>query len=214
MRVRSLMLMSTITVSGLSAAMSIMPMLSQGDLTWTPSAPVVQVQASEHDVTVKGTRDDNPSKFLPFPLDAQFETGDTWISGGRRYRLYGLQSCLRGANITVAAGVVRDCGELDLIMVQALIRDTRPVCATIKDLDQNNAVVACQTTTGQHRYDLATYMIAQGWGFAAVDGAGRLIVPGYWTAEEAARSARVGLWAYPDMPHPVSLLTQQERTRR
>ncbi|ACI59599.1 hypothetical protein Rleg2_6223 (plasmid) [Rhizobium leguminosarum bv. trifolii WSM2304] len=208
------MLMSTITVSGLSAAMTIMPMLAQGHITRTPSAPVVRVQASEQDLPATGSRDDDQSKFLPFPSEAQFETGDTWISGGRRYRLYGLQSCLRGTDITVAAGVVRDCGELDLIMVQALIRDTRPVCTTIKDLDQNNAVVACQTTTGQHRYDLATYMIAQGWGFAAVDGAGRLIVPGYRTAEEAARSARVGLWAYPDMPHPVSLLTQQARTQR
>ncbi|MBX5206772.1 thermonuclease family protein [Rhizobium sp. NZLR11] len=208
------MLISTITVSGLSAAMTIMPMLIQGDMTRTPSAPVVRVQASDQDVPATGTRDDDQSKFRPFPSEAQFETGDTWISGGRRYRLYGLQSCLRGTTITVSAGVVRDCGELDLIMVQALIRDTRPVCATIKDLDQNNAVVACQTTTGQHRYDLATYMIAQGWGFAAVDGAGRLIVPGYRTAEEAARSAGAGLWAYPDMPHPVSLLTQQARTQR
>lgn len=208
------MLISTITVSGFFAAMNIMPMLAQGDMTRTPSAPVVRVQASEQDLPATGTRDDDQSTFRPFPSEAQFETGDTWISNGRRYRLYGLQSCLRGTNITVSAGVVRDCGELDLIMVQALIRDTRPVCATIKDLDQNNAVVACQTTTGQHRYDLATYMIAQGWGFAAVDGAGRLIVPGYRTAEEAARSARAGLWAYPDMPHPVSLLTQQARTER
>ncbi|RDJ00809.1 nuclease [Rhizobium phaseoli] len=208
------MLISTITVSGLSAAMNIMPLLAQGDMTPIASAPVVRVQASEQELPATGSRDDDQSKFLPFPSEAQFETGDTWISSGRRYRLYGLQSCLRGTNITVAAGAVRDCGELDLIMVQALIRDTRPVCATIKDLDQNNAVVACKTTTGQHRYDLATYMIAQGWGFAAVDGAGRLIVPGYRTAEEAARSARAGLWAYPDMPHPVAFLTQQARTQR
>ncbi|AYG70816.1 MULTISPECIES: thermonuclease family protein [unclassified Rhizobium] len=208
------MLISTITVSGFYAAMNIMPMLAQADVTPIASAPVVRVQASEQELPATGARDDDQSKFLPFPSQAQFETGDTWISGGRRYRLYGLQSCLRGTNITVSAGVVRDCGELDLIMVQALIRDTRPVCATIRDLDQNNAVVACQTTTGQHRYDLATYMIAQGWGFAAVDGAGRLIVPGYRTAEEAARSARAGLWAYPDMPHPVSLLSQQARTQR
>lgn len=208
------MLMSTITVSGFYAAMTVMPMLAQGDITRTPSAPVVQVQASEQDVPANGARDDDPSKFRPFPSEAQFETGDTWISGGRRYRLYGVQSCLRGTNITVFAGLVRDCGELDLIMVQALIRDTRPVCATIKDLDQDNAIVACQTTIGEHRYDLATYMIAQGWGFAAVDGVGRLIVPGYRTAEEAAQSARAGLWAYPDMPHPVSLLTQQARTQR
>jgi endonuclease YncB( thermonuclease family) len=215
MQVRSLMLISTITASGYYAAIAILPMLAHSETTRTPPvAPVIQVQASEQDVPATGTHDNAPSDFLPFPSEAQFETGDTWISSGRRYRLYGLQSCLRGTNITVSAGVVRDCGELDLIVVQALIRDSRPFCATIANLDPNNAVVVCQTTTGQHRYDLATYMIAQGWGFAAVDGAGRLIVPGYRTAEEAARSARAGLWAYPDMPHPASVLTQQARTRR
>ncbi|ANP90262.1 thermonuclease family protein [Rhizobium leguminosarum] len=210
------MFISTITASGVDAATTIMPMLPHGDVMPEShfSAPVVPVQASQTDLPPAADAGGAQPEFVPFPTQAQFETGDTWISGGRRYRLYGLQACLRGTNVTVSAGVIRDCGELDLIMAQALIRDTRPVCATIKNLDQNNAVVACQTTTGRHRYDLATYMIAQGWGFAAVDSAGQLIVPGYRVAEESARSARAGLWAYSDLPHPVSILQQQAGAQR
>ena len=37
-----------------------------------------------------------PSPWFPIPPDATYETGDTWTAGGKRYRLYGVQSCLRG----------------------------------------------------------------------------------------------------------------------
>lgn len=214
------MLITTIAASGLYAGMYIMPELlaEKPSRAAPPPPPVVQVQASPNQTTPAQNQDgggqQQQSNFTPFPATAQFETGDTWISDGRRYRLYGLQTCLRGSNVTLSPGVVRDCGELNLIMAQAMIRDTKPVCTTVKDLDQNNAVVVCQTTTGERGYDLATYMIAQGWGFAAVDGAGQLIVPGYRVAEESARSARVGLWAYSDMPHPVSVLMQQQKAQQ
>ncbi|CDZ29954.1 thermonuclease family protein [Neorhizobium galegae] len=211
MRIWALMVISTIAVSGLYVGITIMPMLGGVKIPRAQevSPPVVPVQTSHAERPATGDGARAPSQFLPFPAEAQFETGDTWISGGRRYRLYGLQACLRGTSITISGGAVRDCGELNVIMTQALIRDTRPVCTNIKDIDGNNAVVACQTTAGQHRYDLATYMIAQGWGFAAVDGAGHLIVPGYRVAEESARSVRAGLWAYSDLPDPVSILAQQ-----
>ncbi|WP_245294237.1 thermonuclease family protein [Rhizobium etli] len=193
-----------------------MPMLAGPNLSEPPrlQAPIVSVQALGSERASAARHENDGTEFAPFPGQAQFETGDTWISGGRRYRLYGLQACLRGTSVTISPGVVRDCGELNLIMVQALIRDTEPVCTTIKDIDQNNAVVGCQTTTGKRRYDLATYMIAEGWGFAAVDTTGRLIVPGYRVAEESARSARAGLWAYSDMPHPVTILTGQGSAQR
>ncbi|MFW8642381.1 thermonuclease family protein [Rhizobium beringeri] len=174
---------------------------------------VIPIQAREGEVRTADQGGDQAG-FVPFPAQAQFETGDTWISGGRRFRLYGLQTCLRGTSVTISPGTVRDCGQLNLIMAQAVIKDTRPVCTTIKDLDEHNAVVACQTTTGQRRYDLATYMIAKGWGFAAVDNTGHLIVPGYRVAEESARSVRAGLWVYSDMPHPVAVLTGQTGAQR
>jgi endonuclease YncB( thermonuclease family) len=210
------MLMSTLATSGLYAGITIMPMLGNSYISEAPrlQPAIIPVQAREGEVPAVGGEGGDQPGFVPFPAQTQFETGDTWISGGRRFRLYGLQTCLRGTSVTISPGVVRDCGELNLIMVQAMIKDTRPECTTIKDLDQNNAVVACQTTTGQRHYDLATYMIAEGWGFAAVDRTGHLIVPGYRLAEESARSARAGLWAYSDMPHPVAVLTGQAGGQR
>lgn len=218
MRIKLFMFLATIAASGLYASMHTIPEIfaEKSSEALTPSYPsLMQVQAAPNQTPPAQTQTEGGPhpNFTPFPAAAQFETGDTWISDGRRYRLYGLQTCLRGSNVTLSPGVVRDCGELNLIMAQALIRDTKPVCTTVKDIDQNNAVVVCQTTTGERGYDLATYMIAQGWGFAAVDGAGQLIIPGYRVAEESARSARVGLWAYSDMPHPVSVLVQQQKAR-
>jgi endonuclease YncB( thermonuclease family) len=148
-------------------------------------------------------------KFVPFPPTTQFETADSWIADGKRYRLYGLQACLRGTSVTIAPGVKRDCGELNLIMAQAIVRDSKPVCSTIRELDASNLLVVCQTTTGKTRYDLATFMIAQGWGFAAASSTGQVVVPGYRLAEQGAREAREGLWAYSDLPHPVSILIGQ-----
>ncbi|WP_315929014.1 thermonuclease family protein [Mesorhizobium sp. SP-1A] len=153
------------------------------------------------------------NKFVPFPSTAQFETGDSWIAGGKRYRLYGLQACLRGTSVTIAPGAKRDCGELNLIMAQAIIRDSKPVCTTIRELDANNMLVVCRTTTGKTGYDLATYMIAQGWGFAAVSSSGEPAVPGYRLVEQGAREAQEGLWAYSDFPHPASILLGQGKQK-
>lgn len=209
------MLMSILAASGFYAGISIMPMLAGQSLPDATRHPpvIIPVQGIGSQLA-GGSGESDGTAFVPFPEQAQFETGDTWISGGRRYRLYGLQACLRGTPVTISPGVVRDCGELNLLMFQAFIRDTKPICTTIKDIDQNNAVVGCQTTTGKRRYDLATYVIAEGWGFAAVDNSGHLIVPGYRVTEESARSARIGLWAYSDMPHPVAILAGHGSAQR
>ncbi|WP_137113887.1 thermonuclease family protein [Mesorhizobium sp. GR13] len=151
------------------------------------------------------------NKFVPFPSTAQFETADSWIADGKRYRLYGLQACLRGTSVTIAPGAKRDCGELNLIMAQAVVRDSKPVCTTIRELDAYNLLVVCRTTTGKTGYDLATYMIAQGWGFAAVSSTGELAVPGYRIVEQGAREAREGLWAYSDLPHPAAILLRKDQ---
>lgn len=173
--------------------------------------PIMMVQAQDGQGTKLSTRRAPVSShFTSFPEDASFETGDTWVSKGKRYRLYGLQSCIRGTQVTISQGPKRDCGELNLIMAQALIRDTKPVCTSIRSLDEHNDVVICQTTAGNRGYDLATYMIAQGWGFAAVASNGTLVVPAYRTAEETARETRAGLWAFSDMPHPLGVLYLQK----
>jgi endonuclease YncB( thermonuclease family) len=184
-----------------------------GMAIWSAPAPdlshrIMPVQAQDKDRKRVEEAETRRATFAPFPENAQFETADTWVHDGKRYRLYGLQSCLRGTSITLDAGVERDCGEFNVIMVQAAIRDSRPVCSTIRKLDQFNELVVCRTTAGNRAYDLATFLIAQGWGFAAVDGKDAVIVPTYRVAEKAAREARAGLWAYSDMPHPVARLQQ------
>ena len=40
------------------------------------------------------------SPWHAIPADAVYETGDTWSAGDIRYRLYGVQSCLRGTSFT------------------------------------------------------------------------------------------------------------------
>lgn len=217
MRTGTLMLLTTIAASGFYAGIVILPMLAGNELPQMHllRAQTIPIQASQADSPVTKDAELPPSSaFVPFPTQAQFETGDSWVSGGRRYRLFGLQACLRGTAVTVSQGASRDCGELNVIMMQALVRDAKPVCANIQMIDQNNVVVACQTTAGEQRYDFATFLIAQGWGFAAVDSTGQPIVPGYRVAEESARAARAGLWAHPDMPHPVSVLMQQAGVSR
>ena len=53
------------------------------------------------------------------------------LKQGRRYRLYGVQTCLRGTTYTDHAGQRRDCGEASLAVLAAYITDTHPVCATM-----------------------------------------------------------------------------------
>ncbi len=204
------MFISTIFASGLYASMYLLPPITNGSTPATPAhrPSIIPIQATQPDIAPPESATSDAA-LTPFPVAAQFETGDTWISEGRRYRLYGIQACLRGTRVTLRNGMARDCGELNVIMAQAIIKDTSPVCEDVKDIDRNNAVVVCQTTSGDHRYDLATYLIAQGWGFAAVDEKRQLIVPGYRIAEDSARSARAGLWASSDLPHPVSVLQSQ-----
>ncbi|WP_245449000.1 thermonuclease family protein [Phyllobacterium sophorae] len=199
----------TLTGSAVFAVNTGLLDLDQYNISLAP--PVTMVQAQTTPVPTKQAAPTG-SHFMRFPDDASFETGDTWVSKGKRYRLYGLQSCIRGTQVTISQGVKRDCGELNLIMAQALIRDTKPVCTSIRSLDERNDVVVCQTTTGNRGYDLATYMIAQGWGFAAVAGNGTFVVPAYRTAEETAGETRSGLWVYSDMPHPMSILYPQKST--
>lgn len=142
----------------------------------------------------------------PFPPDAAFETADTWLSQGKRYRLYGVQSCVRGTRIIVSGNVKRDCGALNILMVQAIVKDAIPTCSVIRTINEYNELVICQTRAGTRSYDLASLLIARGWGFAAIDETRKLIVPAYRILEETAREARAGLWAYSDLPHPLGIL--------
>jgi hypothetical protein len=56
-----------------------------------------------------------PDGYFDLLPGVTLETGDTWTSDGKRYRLYGAQSCLRGTFYTDNHGQKRDCGEASLL---------------------------------------------------------------------------------------------------
>jgi endonuclease YncB( thermonuclease family) len=154
------------------------------------------------------------SPWFPVPADAIFETGDTWTAGGKRYRLYGIQSCLRGTSFTNAKGVKRDCGEASLAMLVSLVRDLRPMCYAAASVDYGRTVlVFCFATMEQgnnkgSRVDLGTALISIGYAFASVTLTGSPIYAPYLIAEGQAKNTKSGLWAFPDMPDPNAIILE------
>ncbi|WP_426124551.1 thermonuclease family protein [Pararhizobium sp. PWRC1-1] len=150
-----------------------------------------------------------PAGYFDFATGTVLEAGDTWVSAGKRYRLYGLQSCVRGTSYTDMRGNRRDCGDASIAV---LVKDTSPVCALVAGhTDMTFAV--CYASVGGQRLDLAMVMIAQGYGFASLDREGRPISVAYAVAEQNARAARRGLWQFDDVQHPAILLSRVARNR-
>lgn len=148
------------------------------------------------------------SPWFSVPLSALFQTGDSWVVDGFTYRLYGVQSCLRGTSVTNAHGVKRDCGEASLAMLVALSRDLRPHChAAARAPTARTVFVFCvaQRTSGAgagSRIDLGTALVASGFAFAALRPDGQPVHAPYLAAQQVAERSRAGLWAFPDLPNP------------
>ena len=139
---------------------------------------------------------------------AYFETGDTWTNGGKRFQLYGVQSCLRGARFTNNNGQVRDCGDASMAVLISLIRDLRPLCyEAARRPDINTAYVFCFATMTQgpakgSRIDLGTALISIGYAFAALRPDGQPVHAPYYAAQLVAQRDNLGLWAFSDVPNP------------
>ena len=141
-----------------------------------------------------------PAGYFDLKPGVTLETGDTWIAEGKWYRLYGVQSCLRGTTYTNRSGEKRDCGEASLAMLAAYIRDTNPVCAPVAE-SAGTTFVACYATIGRERVDLANVLIASGFAFAALDANGMPFHAPYAVVEQKARESRAGLWQFDDVQH-------------
>ena len=156
-----------------------------------------------------------PAKLPVFDIPLSgvtFETGDTWSQGGERFRLYGVQSCIRGTTFTNAAGRKGDCGETSLVYFAALIRDTRPRCTAIARSGAPPVIYAvCAAHIGRTSLDLGTVLITQGFAFAAADAKGRAVNIAYAIAEADARAHRRGLWASIEFPYPNAILARAGR---
>lgn len=156
-----------------------------------------------------------PDGYFDLLSGVTLESGDTWVAEGQRYRLYGVQSCLRGTAFTDKAGLKKDCGEASLAIFAAYIKDTKPVCAPVAQTADTSYVI-CYATIGGNRLDLATMMITSGYAFAALKTDGLPYYPAYAVAEQDAREKRAGLWQFEDVQHPAILLSKSanERTRK
>jgi endonuclease YncB( thermonuclease family) len=172
-------------------------------------------------ISLAGAQTPAPAqKSLPifdFPqYGVELQTGDTWTFSNQTFRLYGVQSCIRGTTFTNAAGVRKDCGETSLAYTVALIRDARPRCTAIAQFAQAGATpiiyTVCAAHIGENTLDLGTILITEGFAFAATDASGKPINFAYGVAEGEAQKARRGLWAAPDLPYPTKILIDAARS--
>ncbi len=160
-----------------------------------------------------------PSWF-PVPLTTVYQTGDSWTDHGITYRLYGVQSCIRGTTFTNAHGVKRDCGEASLAMLIALTRDLHPQCYQAAAIAETRTVfVFCvaMPTAGAaagSRIDLGTALISTGYAFASLAPDGKPVHAPYFVAQLVAQRSHAGLWAFPDMPEPNGLILKALNAQR
>jgi hypothetical protein len=155
-------------------------------------------------------------QWLPFPANAVFETGDTWVANGQRFRLYGVQSCLRGTFFTNVQGSRVDCGESSVAMLAAMVRDLKPLC-TVSARSSDVSFVVCVANVSVQgrvtRLDLATALITAGYSFAAFNPDGRPVHEPYFVAQVAASQARRGFHAFTDVPDPNVILLRALRSQ-
>ncbi len=148
-----------------------------------------------------------PPGYFDLRPGVTLETGDSWFQDGARYRLYGVQSCLRGTFYTDKSGEKRDCGEASLAVFAAYVKDTSPACAPVVKTTDLTYVI-CFAVVGEKQLDLGSVMIGSGFAFAALDVQGRPLYPAYGLTEQEARGQRAGLWAFEDVQHPALLLSK------
>ena len=134
----------------------------------------------------------------------QIESGDTWTQDGAKFRLYGVQSCLRGTNFLQDAQHA-DCGLASIAEFAALIQTSTASCQPLGLANDGAMFVACGAKVDNLTIDVGAALIASGYAFAAVDKAGAPINANYLVTELVAKNRGQGLWAGA-FTHPVQML--------
>jgi len=155
--------------------------------------------------TFTGSETAAQQDFFRLSSSVILESGDTWSMSGRRFRLYAVQSCLRGTAYTDLRNRRRDCGDASLAVFSAFIKDTAPSCAPIAR-SADLTYVVCYATVAGRRLDLGMAMISEGYAFASLDHQGLPVNPAYAVAEQRARLRKAGLWLFPDIQHPALVM--------
>lgn len=139
------------------------------------------------------------------PTSVAIETGDTWISDGAKYRLYGVQACVRGTVFIDQPGDPSDCGNQSIATLAALIFTNTMSCQTITVSKEKISLVVCAAMLGDVAVDVGTALISSGSAFAALLPSGDPVNAAYLVAELAAKANKAGLW-HGKFDHPNDLL--------
>ncbi|KAA3445805.1 succinoglycan biosynthesis protein exoi [Mesorhizobium sp. SARCC-RB16n] len=170
--------------------------------------------ATAHAVSAQGT---TPLSATATPVlvskSAELLTGDTWGDRGKLYRLYGVQSCLRGTTALNANGRELDCGNISLAHLAALFSTAAVTCQPIAMALDNATFVVCGAKLDGNTIDVGTALIAAGYAFAATDAKGNAVSANYLVAELNAKMKADGLWAT-KFQHPIELLLKRPRERK
>ncbi|CAN7708883.1 thermonuclease family protein [Rhizobium sp. LjRoot98] len=141
-----------------------------------------------------------------FPFDVTFETGDAWSHEGRKYRLFGVQSCIRGTNFRAPEGPDADCGLRSLASLAALFTTGTVGCQPVGTAKDAATFVVCAANIDDATVDVGTALISSGAAFAATLSSGAPVSAAYAVAELAAKDSRRGLWEG-SFEHPADVLS-------
>ncbi|PBB83703.1 thermonuclease family protein [Mesorhizobium sp. WSM3876] len=146
----------------------------------------------------------------PFAVSnsAQLLTGDTWRDGDHIFRLYGVQSCLRGTSAEEPNGNKIDCGNTSLARLAALFDSAAVTCQPVGYALDKAVFVVCGAQMNGETIDVGTALIATGYAFAATTAKGKAVNESYLVAEIDAKMKRTGLWGT-TFQHPVQLLLKK-----
>ncbi len=142
---------------------------------------------------------------ISFPAAVSFETGDSWQYEGRKFRLFGVQACIRGMVYRAPDGAESDCGMQSIASLAALFSTGSIGCQPVGRAKDDATFVVCAAQLDDTTVDVGTALISSGAAFAAVFPSGAPVSAAYAVAEKSARDKASGLWSG-TFAHPVSVL--------
>lgn len=142
---------------------------------------------------------------ISFPAAVSFETGESWHYEGRKFRLFGVQACIRGTVYRAPDGAESDCGMQSIASLAALFSTGSIGCQPVGRAKDDATFVVCAAQLDNKTVDVGTALISSGAAFAAVFPSGTPVSAAYAVAESSARDEASGLWSG-TFAHPVSVL--------
>jgi endonuclease YncB( thermonuclease family) len=150
---------------------------------------------------------------ISVPKNVTLQSGDSWESRGQLYRVYGVQSCLRGTTAVAKDGKKLDCGDLSLARLGAVLSTGKVSCQPIGRARDNAIFAICALNMSGATVDVGTALISSGYAFSAVFPDGKPVGRNYLVAELTAKASGDGLWAY-QFSHPVQMLLNTQQTAK